>query len=31
MAARSNLEDETVRGEYERGYKTVLGFLEKHA
>ncbi|KAL4870491.1 hypothetical protein BDV12DRAFT_184493 [Aspergillus spectabilis] len=31
MAARSDLEDETVKKEYERGYKTVLGFLEKHA
>ncbi|KAL4874240.1 dienelactone hydrolase family protein [Aspergillus karnatakaensis] len=31
MAARSDLADERVRGEYERGYKTVLGFLEKHA
>ncbi|KAI9367216.1 hypothetical protein BJX61DRAFT_337414 [Aspergillus egyptiacus] len=31
MAARSNLEDENVRKEYERGYRTVLNFLEKHA
>ncbi|PYH43675.1 dienelactone hydrolase family protein [Aspergillus saccharolyticus JOP 1030-1] len=31
MAARSNLEDEEVRKEYERGYKTALGFLEKYA
>lgn len=31
MAARSNLEDEVVRKEYERGYKTALSFLQKHA
>ncbi|PKX96158.1 dienelactone hydrolase family protein [Aspergillus novofumigatus IBT 16806] len=31
MAARSNLEDEEVRKEYERGYKTALSFLQKHA
>ncbi|KAE8343543.1 hypothetical protein BDV24DRAFT_128494 [Aspergillus arachidicola] len=31
MAARSNLEDAEVRKEYERGYKTVLEFLHKHA
>lgn len=31
MAARSNLEDEDVRKEYERGYKTALSFLQKHA
>ncbi|BCS02968.1 dienelactone hydrolase family protein [Aspergillus luchuensis] len=31
MAARSNLEDEQVRKEYERGYRTALGFLQKHA
>ncbi|KAH8433318.1 dienelactone hydrolase family protein [Aspergillus melleus] len=30
MAARSNLEDGEVRKEYERGYKTVLSFLEEH-
>jgi hypothetical protein len=31
MAARSNLEDDKVRKEYERGYRTALGFLQKHA
>ncbi|KAL3466849.1 Alpha/Beta hydrolase protein [Aspergillus heterothallicus] len=31
MAARSDLEDETVRKEYERGYRTALDFLQKHA
>ncbi|KAE8144301.1 hypothetical protein BDV25DRAFT_167159 [Aspergillus avenaceus] len=31
MAARSNLEDSEVRKEYERGYKTALEFLHKHA
>nr|XP_001395965.2 dienelactone hydrolase family protein [Aspergillus niger CBS 513.88] len=31
MAARSNLEDEQVRKEYERGYRTALDFLQKHA
>jgi dienelactone hydrolase len=31
MAARSNLEDEKVRKEYERGYRTALDFLQKHA
>lgn len=31
MAARSNLEDAEVRKEYERGYKTALDFLHKHA
>ncbi|KAI5310772.1 hypothetical protein KEM55_002381, partial [Ascosphaera atra] len=30
MAARSNLADEEVKKEYERGYKTVLTFLHKH-
>jgi dienelactone hydrolase len=30
MAARSNLEDEKVKKEYERGYKTVLDFFHKH-
>ena len=30
MAARSNLEDETVKKEYERGYKTVLEFFAKY-
>jgi hypothetical protein len=30
MSARANLEDEDVRREYERGYKTVLGFLREH-
>lgn len=31
MAARSNLEDEEVKKEYERGYKTVLEFFHQHA
>ncbi|BDD56293.1 hypothetical protein MPDQ_002047 [Monascus purpureus] len=31
MAARSNLEEAEVRKEYERGYRTALGFLHKHA
>lgn len=31
MAARSNLEDDEVRKEYERGYKTVLNFFHQHA
>ncbi|PKY01974.1 dienelactone hydrolase family protein [Aspergillus campestris IBT 28561] len=31
MAARSDLEDAEVKKEYERGYKTVLDFLHKHA
>ena len=31
MAARANLEDPEVRKEYERGYKTALEFLHKHA
>ncbi|KAL2871580.1 dienelactone hydrolase family protein [Aspergillus lucknowensis] len=31
MAARSDLYDEEVRKEYERGYKTALDFLGKHA
>lgn len=30
MAARSNLEDERVKSEYERGYKTLLEFFNKH-
>jgi len=30
MSARGDLEDEEVRKEYERGYKTVLEFFEKH-
>lgn len=30
MAARSDLEDEKVRKEYERGYKLVLDFFHKH-
>ena len=30
MAARSDLEEENVKKEYERGYKTVLGFFGKH-
>lgn len=30
MAARSDLEDPEVRKEYERGYRTVLEFLEQH-
>jgi hypothetical protein len=29
MAARSNLEDERVKAEYERGYKTLLDFFGK--
>lgn len=29
MAARSNLEDERVKAEYERGYKTLLEFFGK--
>ncbi|KAJ5542758.1 hypothetical protein N7535_005182 [Penicillium sp. DV-2018c] len=31
MAARSDLENPEVRKEYERGYKTVLEFLNQHA
>ncbi|KAB8227862.1 hypothetical protein BDV23DRAFT_159852 [Aspergillus alliaceus] len=31
MAARSDLEDEGVRKEYERGYRVALDFLHKHA
>ncbi|KAF9887278.1 hypothetical protein FE257_010406 [Aspergillus nanangensis] len=31
MAARSNLDDEEVRKEYERGYRTALDFFHKHA
>ncbi|THC90597.1 hypothetical protein EYZ11_009945 [Aspergillus tanneri] len=31
MAARSNLDDAEVRKEYERGYRTALDFLHKHA
>lgn len=30
MAARSNLEDEKVKKEYERGYRTLVEFFEKH-
>jgi hypothetical protein len=30
MSARADLEDERVRKEYERGYKTVLKFFAKH-
>lgn len=30
MAARADLEDARVKQEYERGYKTVLGFFAKH-
>ena len=30
MSARADLEDGTVRKEYERGYKTVLEFFGKH-
>jgi dienelactone hydrolase len=30
MAARADLEDEKVKKEYERGYKTVLDFFHKH-
>ncbi|KAL1965236.1 hypothetical protein VTN77DRAFT_5990 [Rasamsonia byssochlamydoides] len=30
MAARANLDDPEVRKEYERGYKTVLGFFHQH-
>jgi hypothetical protein len=30
MSARADLEDERVKREYERGYKTVLGFFGKH-
>jgi dienelactone hydrolase len=30
MAARADLEDERVRGEYTRGYETVLKFFAKH-
>jgi dienelactone hydrolase len=30
MAARSNLDDERVKSEYERGYKTLLEFYAKH-
>ncbi|KAL2827717.1 hypothetical protein BDW59DRAFT_171179 [Aspergillus cavernicola] len=31
MAARSDLEDEVVKKEFERGYRTALVFLQKHA
>ncbi|KAJ6151333.1 hypothetical protein N7470_007927 [Penicillium chermesinum] len=31
MAARANLEDPEVVKEYERGYKTLLDFFQKHA
>jgi hypothetical protein len=30
MSARADLGDQKVRNEYERGYKTVLGFFGKH-
>lgn len=30
MAARSNLEDENVKKEYQRGYETVLGFFHEN-
>lgn len=30
MGARGDLDDERVKSEYERGYKTVLEFLGKH-
>lgn len=30
MAARSNLSDDRVKAEYERGYKTLLHFFGKH-
>lgn len=30
MSARADLEDERVKKEYERGYKTVLDFFRKH-
>ena len=30
MAARADLEDERVKSEYERGYKTLLEFFAKH-
>lgn len=30
MSARSDLEDERVKKEYERGYKAVLEFFGKH-
>lgn len=30
MAARSNLSDDRVKAEYERGYKTLLEFFGKH-
>ncbi|KAL7962576.1 Alpha/Beta hydrolase protein [Trichoderma compactum] len=30
MAARSDLNNERVKAEYERGYKTLLGFFGKH-
>jgi dienelactone hydrolase len=30
MTARANLEDETNKAEYERGYKTLLEFYAKH-
>lgn len=30
MAARSNLDDEKVKKEYERGYKTLLDFFQKY-
>jgi len=30
MAARSDLDDERVKAEYERGYKTLLEFYAKY-
>lgn len=30
MAARADLEDERVKSEYERGYKTLIEFFGKH-
>jgi hypothetical protein len=30
MAARANLDDERVKVEYERGYKTLLEFFAKY-
>ena len=30
MAARGDLADDRVRGEYERGYQTLVAFFQKH-
>jgi len=30
MAARGDLENEKVKGEYERGYQVLLGFYHEH-